>query len=253
MLTHYTVKDLYALALAEGEGMGTAYEYFAKRRALAPWLKRKDRPQSMLIAGLPQRYGLSLDFLLLATELGVAVTVIDERPAALERLIAARGALLEEGDFQLAEPETQLVDDLAHPHLGDRIFDLAVASEVLQRLPELARAPYAADVLTHSRATAFFAPNADNAAHTNRSGLSGLHLSDLQELTAVSPTLSGYIDMPPFPPGITRSDDQREQATSGTFESLVMWGLGHYAQREHWVPSGIRQSQSHIVYALTPA
>ena len=29
MLAHYTIKDLYALALAEGEGMGTAYEYYA--------------------------------------------------------------------------------------------------------------------------------------------------------------------------------------------------------------------------------
>ena len=90
MLAHYTIKDLYALALAEGEGMGTAYEYYAKRLALGRWLKARPRPASILVAGLPEKYGASLDFLLLAGELGAAVTVVDDRPAALDRL---RGAL----------------------------------------------------------------------------------------------------------------------------------------------------------------
>ncbi|MBK8128985.1 MAG: hypothetical protein IPK53_08585 [bacterium] len=36
--------------------------------------------------------------------------------------------------------------------------------------------------------------------------------------------------MPPFPPGITRSDEQREQATSGRMEALAMQGLGYYAR-----------------------
>jgi hypothetical protein len=82
------LKSLYQislrLALAEGEGVGTAYEYFAKRLALGRWLKQVGRPVRMLVAGLPQKYGSSLDFLLLAEELGAEVTVVDERPSALQ-------------------------------------------------------------------------------------------------------------------------------------------------------------------------
>jgi hypothetical protein len=251
MLTPYTIKDLYALALAEGEGMGTAYEYYAKRLALEPWLKRRPKPGTMLIAGLPQRYGLSLDFLLLASELGAAVTVIDERPESFERLFAARESLLQDGLFQLVEPTTVLARDLAQLNEVTETFDLVVSSEVLQRLIPAARPQYAAKMGDHGAAVALFAPNADNSAHTNRSGLAGLHLDELRLLVPEA-SASGYIDMPPFPPGITRSDEQREQATTGAFENVVMWGLGHYARREHWVPNGTRRTQSHIVYALTP-
>lgn len=232
--------------------MGTAYEYYAKRRALEPWLQRRPGPRTMLIAGLPERYGLSLDFLLLASELNAAVTVIDERPGSFERLFAAREALLQQGLFNLAEPETVLVRDIAHPATVEDVFDLVVSSEVLQRLMSTARSQYVDELRTMGQATALFAPNADNAAHTNRSGLAGLPLAELQGLVAAERVTSGYIDMPPFPPGITRSDEQREQATSGNFENMVMWGLGHYARHEHWVPRGIRQAQSHIVYALIP-
>ncbi len=66
MLPTHSIKALYALALAEGEGMGTAYEYYAKRLILGRWLAERPRPASILIAGLPQKYGASLDLLLLA-------------------------------------------------------------------------------------------------------------------------------------------------------------------------------------------
>lgn len=253
MLTKYTIKDLYALALAEGEGMGTAYEYYAKRRVLEPWLKGRAKPKSILIAGLPERYGLSLDFLLLATELGAAVTVIDERPESLERLRNTRDLLLQQGIFRLVEPQTIPVNSPADfgEQVGD--FDLSLTSEVLQRLTTDARSLYIQAVRGHSLAAALFAPNADNAAHTNRSGLAGLYLTDLQQLVSgPTPSTTGYIDMPPFPPGITRSDEQREQATTGAFENTVMWGLGHYARHENWVPGSVRRTQSHIVFALTP-
>ncbi len=41
MLHQISIKTLYSLALAEGEGVGTAYEYFAKRLILASWLNGK--------------------------------------------------------------------------------------------------------------------------------------------------------------------------------------------------------------------
>lgn len=258
MLTSYSIKDLYTLALAEGEGMGTAYEYFAKRRALDAWLRDRPKPLTMLIAGLPERYGLSLDLLLLASELGARVTVVDERAETLDHLLAVRQPLVETNFLHLALPETRVVDDLTRLEVLEQHFDLTVSSEVLQRLRPDARRLYIDDIWGRSSGVALFAPNADNPAHTNRSGLSGLHLSELEALLShgeASPTgfAVGYIDMPPFPPGITRSDEQREQATSGTFESMVMWGLGQYARREHWFPRSMRQTQSHIVYGFAPA
>ena len=63
--------------------------------------------------------------------------------------------------------------------------------------------------------------------------------------------MSAYLDMPPFPPGIVRDEEQRARASSGRFEALAMWALGTYARLENLLPSGVRQRHSHIVYALT--
>ena len=99
-----------------------------------------------------------------------------------------------------------------------------------------------------SPAVALFAPNGENPAHTNLSGLAGLSLQQLRALIGDSGR-TGYIDMPPFPPGMTRSDEQREQATSGRFEAAAMWGLGLFARAERFLPAVLRRRQSHIVYA----
>ena len=41
----HSIKTLYPLALAEGEGVGTAYEYFTKRLHLVRWLKQEKQLQ----------------------------------------------------------------------------------------------------------------------------------------------------------------------------------------------------------------
>ena len=263
MLSPYTIKDLYALALAEGEGMGTAYEYYAKRLALGRWLKDRPRPASILVAGLPEKYGASLDFLLLAGELGATVTVVDDRPAALARLTTALEALAGTA-LPVAMPVARVLADLPHMATLAGHYDLAVSSEVLQRLAAAERPAYVAALRARAGALALFAPNADNPAHTNRSGLSSLHLDELPALLTNQPPpphdrqlttdnyqlTAGYIDMPPFPPGITRSDEQREQATQGAFEAAVMSGLRVYAHGERFLPGALRRRQSHIVYGL---
>ena len=52
MIRKMSVGQLYPLALAEGEGVGTAYEYLAKRLVLAPWLGKRFRPGSVVIAAI---------------------------------------------------------------------------------------------------------------------------------------------------------------------------------------------------------
>ncbi len=229
MVSRLSVKELYPLALAEGEGMGTAYEYYVKRAALNGFLAGWPTPRTILIAGLPQKYGASLDFLLLAAELGAAVTVVDDRPAALERLNGALDALDGlDGAPPVARPTAALLADLDSLAAVGGSYDLILSSEVLQRLTPAARTAYVARLRQLSPTLALFCPNAHNEAHNTRSGLGGLSLDEIRRLAANgdSKTMAGYIDMPPFPPGITRTAEQRDEATSGRFEAFVMWGLG---------------------------
>ena len=261
MLKTISIKSLYVLALAEGEGVGTAYEYFAKRLVLRRWLAGQKRPSRILIAGLPEKYGSSLDFLQLVQELGAEVTVVDERPLALEKLQNSLGTAQKMGWLTAVTPQTIAVDMMSDLSAAVGPFDLVISSEVLQRLNPDERVEYIEQVRGMGTAVALFAPNGENAAHTNISGLSGITLPELRAYTLTRPdrrstlanSLTGYIDMPPFPPGITRSEDQREQATSGRLEAIAMWGLGFYAHGERFLPQSIRRSQSHIVYALLSA
>lgn len=257
MLKIISIKSLYVLALAEGEGVGTAYEYFAKRLVLRRWLAGQKRPSRILIAGLPEKYGSSLDFLQLVQELGAEVTVVDGRPSSLEKLQTSLAAAQKVGWLTTVAPQTIAVDTMTDLSAAGGSYDLVIASEVLQRLSPDERVRYIEQVVGMGTAVALFAPNSHNAAHTNISGLSGITLSELNTYKPTSQPANqqtnwqtGYIDMPPFPPGITRSNDQREQATSGRMEAIAMWGLGYYARAEHFLPQSIRRSQSHIVYAL---
>lgn len=254
-LSRQSIKSLYPLALAEGEGVGTAYEYFAKRLVLGSWLANRPKPRSLLIAGLPEKYGCSLDFFLLAHEWGIRPVVVDDRARALDKLRGAIAAAQADGELLSLEVDLVLVDAPERLRgLGAR-FDLALCSEVLQGISAENRPDFVAAVSDSAEAFALFSPNADNAAHTDLSGLAGLTLSELT--TLVSPLIphsasftSGYIDMPPFPPGITRDETQREHASSGKLEAVAMWGLGHYARAERWLPASVRRAQSHIVYAF---
>lgn len=256
MLQRRSIKLLYPLALAEGEGVGTAYEYFAKRLILGKWLKNRPKPNSMLVAGLPEKYGCSLDFFLLAHEWGIRPIVVDERQAALEKVARSIAAAQQVGELDGLQVDLLLVNDVVALNEVSGQFDLAICSEVLQGISAENRPDYLSRLNQLASQTAIFCPNADNAAHTNLSGLPGLTLHELESIASApvnsSPSmLSGYIDMPPFPPGITRDADQREHASSGKFEALAMWGLGYYARAEWLIPTGIRRAQSHIVYAFS--
>lgn len=253
MAKSQTIKQLYGPALAEGEGVGTAYEYYAKRLVLLPWLASGERPQTMLVAGLPEKYGSSLDFLLLGSEMGCKVTVVDERQEALAKLSRTLDGL-ERGSYSPAlHPTLVQTGDLTTLAELTNEFDLVVSSEVLQRLSAQQRAIYVKRLQDLAPRVALFAPNADNESHVGLSGLAGLHLQELGDLIDRNPQIAfqiGYIDTPPFPPGITRSESQREEASTGSLEAFAMWGLGIYARLERFIPAAVRSKRAHIVYGL---
>ncbi len=253
MLKRISIKALYVPALAEGEGVGTAYEYFAKRLVLSSWVKTLPPIKRVLIAGLPEKYGSSLDFMQLVHELGATAVIIDDRPQAIAKFQQSLQNVQAEGWLTDFAPTCHLVADFAQMDELKERFDLAISSEVVQRIPANLRINYSQRLAEMATAVSFFCPNGDNPAHTNISGLSGLDLAEMQSLIPEVYARNGrfgYIDMPPFPPGITRDEDQREQASSGRFEAFAMWGLGIYARIEKLLPTIIRRKQSHIVYAF---
>ena len=252
MYERFSIGSLYSLALAEGEGVGTAYEYYAKRLVLMPWLQGMPYPERILIAGLPEKYGSSLDLVQLASELQASLIIADDRPEALDKVHLSIEAAKIHGWFQDLNWRPILVDDISLPKEISMQFDLTLSSEVVQRIRPEDRCRYLARLSDLSSQIALFMPNAANPSHTNVSGLNGIFYQELITLLGDRHAIQGYIDMPPFPPGITRSESQREQAATGKLESMAMQALAIYARLERFVPRSVRARQSHIIYALLP-
>ena len=238
------IREYYPYAMAEGEGVGTAYEYFVKQQVLQKFLKDK-QIERVLIAGLPQKYGHSSDFLLLAGRLGAHLTIIDERADKL----GATVTLTKDGDLADVEVEFHRIESYAKIDFADGAFDLVLSSEVMQRLDVDEREAFSAELTRVAHHVAIFCPNASNNSHVGRSGLDGLTLEELQGLFPDA-VQSGLIDMPPFPPGVALSDEQRESAESGKLQQVAMRGLQLYSYGEKLLPKALRQRFAHIVYVF---
>lgn len=251
MLHQLSIAQLYPYALAEGEGVGTAYEYLVKRLVLSRWLADGFTPKRVVIAGLPQQYGSSLDFALMAHEFGAELTVIDDRPEALNKFARSLSQAQLMGNLSRLSWSPLPVKDLTAAILESDGHDLALSSEVIQRLGASDQRSYFKAFRHSATRAALFCPNAGNRSHADLSGLAGLTLDELRGLAAGQPYFTGLIDMPPFPPGITRTDQQREQASTGRMEAMAMAALSVYARLERFLPDQIRNRQSHIVFALS--
>src|SRR5579884_82009 len=247
-----SIRSLYAYALAEGEGVGTAYEYAAKAAFVQPLitaLRRKAASGAprVLIAGVPEKYGTSLDFALLAARCSARLFIADDRPPALERARKAIESVRSQAALQGLEatyrtlPSLDAIADLEE-------HDLLLSCEVLQRVPEAGRGRFAAVMRGRAPLGAVFVPNAENSAHLRISGLGGLTMPELRALFAGA--RCGYVDMPPFPPGISRTPDQRARASTGFAEAVAMRLLDAYCAAEHLVPPLLKRRVAHIVCAI---
>lgn len=253
MLPTLSLRMLYPLALTEGEGMGMAYEYFVRRRLLRKWLGSRPHPQRLLIAGLPEKYGFSLDFFLMAQEWSAELVVVDERPQRLEKCRKAVAAAQRQGYFHNLDPVYLPVSDLVHLPELTQSFDLALCGELIQRIPPEWFPRYWSTVWECARAVAFFAPNADNPAHATYSHLHGVYLNDMKTVEFLAQNAQveiGYMDMPPFPPGVTRSAAQREDVLTGQYNAFWVWLLEWYARLEPHFSARWSRGRAHTVYAL---
>jgi hypothetical protein len=201
---------------------------------------------------LPEKYGSSLDFFLLAQDLAVTeVVVIEDRPWALEKCRQSLAAAQAIGQLTRIRPQFVPVAELGlNPPLTGE-FGLCWSSEVLQRA-DVAGRRYVSCFAKWAHLLALFVPNGDNSSHRLISGLAGFSLSEVRALIEPegASATCGYVDMPPFPPGLTRSAAQRERAATGELEALAMWALGYYARLERFFPSCWQRLHSHIVYAF---
>jgi hypothetical protein len=246
--TTLSIKDLYAYALAEGEGVGTAYEYYVKRRVMAPLMRALPSGARVLVAGLPEKYGTSLDFVLAASERGARTLLVDDRQTAIDRARDAIEGARRAGTLPDAEVELRAIPSFATLRELPG-FDLVLSCEVVQRLPVGDRGDYVRALCRLGPRGIVFVPNSENGSHLAISGLGGLDRRSLAELFGGRAVHIGFVDLPPFPPGIKRSEAQRTRASSGTAEAVAMRGLEVYSQLEPVLPSMVKKRVAHIVYA----
>lgn len=247
------ITKFYPINLLEGEGVGQTYEYFVKWRMFNRFFKNRPFPKNMLIAGLPSKYGLSLDLLMLANFFRCPVTIADERKVNIERLrkvvfLLCKQKVLSIRDISFVEVHSLL--DL-EKSIAEK-FDLVINSEVLQRLSSSDLKIFFRKIAYLSSFGIFFVPNRYNLGHAKLSKLKTLGIKDIEN--AVDDTIeiisSGYLDFPPFPPGLKRSDAARQKAASSRLEKLAMKILEYWGRLETFLPFFIRKRQSHIIYFI---
>jgi nucleoside-diphosphate-sugar epimerase len=237
--------EYYPIALAEGEGVGTAYEYLAKWRVLHKFLPGVHR---MLIAGLPEKYGSSLDFAALACALDADLVVADEREEALLQFQQASARARLSPRLVLRQVALDEIAALPGPS-----FDLALSCEVVQRLDRATRERFVCGLARVARRIALFAPNAGNRAHATRSHLDSLSLEDIFALMALAGLAlegMGFVDMPPFPPGLTLSQAKREHVKQARWQGPALATLHWFCRAEGCLPQTAKRPFAHIVYAV---
>jgi len=250
----FSVIALYPLALLEGQGMGTAYEYSAKLKLLERVVAEMLPLQSLFIGGLPEDYGVDLGLALLAARYGCWTVVADDRPWALETFAYALtspplAALADPGHFEMRHLTT-----LARPAgADDAPFDLWVTTSALQRLKDSELAGYLAHVRTKSRHAVLLVPNKANKEHLTLSGLDGFFLPDLVAAcrqAGLKVRQAGHLDVAPFPPGLKRSPEAKEKAVESRLERLVMRSLEGWVQVERRLPRFLKRRFGHLAYVV---
>lgn len=245
----------YYLARLQNEGWGTAYEYLDKYQFLKKKIS-KTKIKSILIAGLPEKYGYSLDFLMLAQELGVFCTVIDDRKDRIERtkeLVAglALKNILDPGLFRFIVSKKSII-----PHEVDKPslrYDLVLSCEAVQRFPEPQKVEILKKLAFVSDSVFIFVPNALHSGHAE-SGLATVGREQIsswkKELGSEYSLEYGFIDFAPWGSGITGKRGLpgaivRYHLMQRSMAFMIELWLGSVK----YMPARFCVNKSHIIYA----
>jgi hypothetical protein len=244
---------MYPLNLLEREGLGLTYEHFVKWRLLQRFFSKTFIPKSILVAGLSQKYGFNVDFLMLAHFLQAKIYFLDERGQKLKKLNQAIRKVKKKG-YTFKQNQIQLikVEDLIK-HKFDKTIDLLINCEVLQQYNKAKRINFMENFLPICQIAAFFAPNKKNKAHLLISKLPALTVNQLKDSVKrdnFEIFSTGFIDAPPFPPGIKRTNEQRGKLQNSLFGKTMMLFLTLWAFLEKILPKPFLKKKAHLVYLL---
>ena len=213
----FSWESMHYAARLGGEGYGTAYEYMAKARFFMRALSELscDGLEGLLILGLPQKYGLSLDFLFWAEYLRVSkVLVFDTRDDKLDLFLKGRQWLIERGilkDLPVAVlRDWESLSDL------DLSSSVIVSCESFQSWEEEKRS-FAGKLYDSARCGFCFVPNDYNDAHRKITHLPTIEGNNLKRYFS-NLVREAYLDCPPVPSGL------KLPAPQGDVRSFLRFG-----------------------------
>lgn len=238
------IDGFFEVAIAEGEGLGTAYEYYAKFHLMKKILN-SEPIKKVMVFGLPEKYGYSLDFVLYGHYIGASLIIADDRA---ERLAEHKQICIELfGSAFANDIEYTHINQWSEPFQINRDVDLALSSEVFQRLTREQRQMYAKNLQTVPR-IAVFTPNARNSSHATVSGLRTCTHEDLESsFESLNRKHLGYVDFFLSPPGLHLQKKNKTMLKKRS--NLVSFGLqSWYALAEKSLKFMPTEGLHHIVY-----
>ncbi len=250
------IELFYFLALLQREGWGTAYEYWVKSLLLEKVLPERKALTRVLIAGLPEKYGLSLDFLLFSQRRSSHCVIVDDRYDRLEELKGlcrelVKLKLLKQGSFDFRVSHGRyLMEGLSF----DQPFDLALSCESIQRFTGEIQPLIVKKLLELSKRSLLFFPNANHQGHRLKSHLSGVRKQDVQHwvsrIAGARIRNAGYLDMPFWPAGIKAGKlNDSFILKSNAAVKAVSGILRLWSQIDRRLPFSMRERNCHMIYA----
>lgn len=195
----YSFRNFVLPAFLEEEGLGTAYEYYTKYQILKNSMLAR-HVNRLLIAGLPEKYGFSMDFTSYAIHSNAELTIMDDRPYKIAKHKLIMKKLFGKEAFDKVK-YVYVKSWLKPPYTS--FYDIALSCEVFQRFNEKEKESYVAFLGDSTNCIAIFVPNAANKAHATISKLKTVSLDELTNHFKLRFKINkrGYLDMPPSPPG----------------------------------------------------
>ena len=174
---------LYKVARVEGEGYGTAYEYYSKINFLINLLKKREISR-VLIYGLPEKYGFSMDKLIIFGKILKVreIDIVEPRRERLDKFIRISKIL------KLDNYVNNIFIKELHRFTPTKTYDLIVSTDVFHRLSHNEKKKYSETVIKKSKYYIIFVPNKKIGENELKTLFNDYNLFD-------------YIDCPPFPSG----------------------------------------------------
>jgi len=187
-------KKLLELTFAEFEGIGTWYEYLVKYKLF----KKLKNINSVLLAGLPQEYGIASDILLFAIH-GSKLTVIDDRKDKLNQFMKLAKKFKAEKNVK-----TIYHKNLEKFPFKDNTFDLVTNTETIQRVNNFKKMIKEMERTTKKHVF-LFVPNAYYYSHYIITKIKTFKMNKIIKHCNLEIKNKDYLDRPPWPAGINVS------------------------------------------------